>query len=107
MSQLTTAGRLLKDLERESRGLRDTVTNVAGVHATRADRAMRGEDRLSLAEQLRLSEATIVVAPKFARQAMRLRGQTLAARSYELGEHVVTHRDPPVEPWERSSALRG
>ena len=107
MPQLSTAGRLLKDLERESRALRDTVTNAAGVLATSADRALRGDGRLTLAEQLRLAEATLIVAPKFSRQALRLRGQTLAATSYERGDNVVLHRDAPVERWERSAALRG
>ncbi|HVX40621.1 MAG TPA: hypothetical protein VHB25_13715 [Gemmatimonadaceae bacterium] len=107
MSQLSTAGRLLKELERESRAIRDTVTNAAGVLPTRADRAMRGEGKLSLAEQLRLAEATLVVAPKLSRQAIRLREQTLATQSYVLGENVVCHRDAPVERWERSSVLRG
>lgn len=107
MSQLSTAGRLLNELDRESRALRDTVTNAAGVLPARADRVMRGEDRFSLAEQLRLAEATLVVAPKFSRQAMRLRAQTLATRSYEHGDNVVCHRDAPVERWERSAVLRG
>ena len=107
MSQLSTAGRLLKELERESRAIRDMVTNAAGVLPLRADRAMRGETKLSLAEQLRLAEATLVVAPKFARQAVRLREQTLATQSYELGENVVCHRDAPVDRWERSTALHG
>ena len=107
MSQLSTAGRLLEYLERESRTLRDTVTNAAGVLPVRADRVMRGEGRLSLAEQLRLAEATLVVAPKFSRHAKRLRAQTLAAHSYEAGKNVVCHRDAPVERWERSAVLRG
>lgn len=107
MSQVSTAGRLLKDLERESRALRDTVTNAAGVMSARADRAMRGDGRLSLAEQLRLAEATLVVAPKFSRAATRLRAQALAAQSYELGESVVCHRDAPVDRWERSTIVRG
>jgi hypothetical protein len=105
MPQLSTAGRLLSELNRESTTLRDTVAGAAGIVAERADATMKGEIRLSLSEQLRLSEAAIVLAPRLARQALRLRGQALAARSYESGE-VQLHNESPVERWERSAQMR-
>ena len=83
MVQLTTAGRLLDALNSMSPAARDAVALAAGLSPERADAAMIGALRLSLSEQLRLSEATVVLAPKFARHALRLRGQVLAARSYE------------------------
>ncbi len=105
MSQLSTAGRLLGELHREGPALRDTVASAAGIVAERADATMSGALRLSLAEQLRLSEATLVLAPRFTRQALRLRGQALAARSYESGD-VQVHNESPVERWERSAQMR-
>src|SRR4051794_37750374 len=59
-SQMTTAGRLLNDLHRDSAALRDAVVHAAGITVERADAAMVGTSRLTLAEQLRLSEATVL-----------------------------------------------
>jgi hypothetical protein len=92
-------------LHREEPALRDSVASAAGIVAERVDATMSGAIRLSLAEQLRLSEAIIVLAPRFTRQALRLRGQALAARSYESGE-VQVHNESPVERWERSAQMR-
>ena len=105
MSQLSAAGRLLGDLQRGGAVLRDTVASAAGINAERADATMSGNVRLSLSEQLRLSKATILLAPKLTRQALRLRGQVLAARNFETGE-VQCHSESPVERWERSVQMR-
>lgn len=85
--------------------MRDAVAMAAGILPDRAQSAMTGQVKLTLSEQLRLSEATTIVAPQFSRQAMRLRGQALAARSYEEG-NVLQHQDSPAERWERSAQLR-
>ncbi|MDB4874409.1 MAG: hypothetical protein JWM41_855 [Gemmatimonadetes bacterium] len=106
MPQATTVGRLLHELHSESPAVRDLVVRAAGLSAERADGAMSGDVKLSLSEQLRLSEATLLLAPDYARDALRLRGQALAARSYESGEFVESHRDAPIERWERSANLR-
>jgi len=105
MTQSTTAGRLLGQLCRKSEQMRDAVATAAGILPDRALSAMNGEVKLTLSEQLRLSEATTIVAPQFSRQAMRLRGQALAALSYEEG-NVLQHQDSPAERWERSAQLR-
>ena len=105
MSQVTTAGRLLKDLERESANQLQTVVRAAGVPPEKAESAMNGVSRLTLSEQLRLSEAVLLLAPTLSRQALRLREQVLAARSYETGD-VDRRIEPPVQRWERVSALR-
>ena len=105
MTQITTAGRLLNQLYKESEQMRDAVAMAAGILPDRAQSAMTGQVKLTLSEQLRLSEATTIVAPQFSRQAMRLRGQALAARSYEEG-NVLQHQDSPAERWERSAQLR-
>jgi hypothetical protein len=106
MPQVTTAGRLLQELQMASPSARELVVRAAGITADRADAGMSGEAKLSLAEQLRLAEATILLAPDHARQAQRLRSQALAARSYETGDFVESHRDSPIERWERSANLR-
>ena len=105
MVQLTTAGRLLEALNSMSPAQRDAVAFAAGLTPERADAAMIGALRLSLSEQLRLSEATIVMAPKFSRHAMRLRGQVLAARSFEAKELVEQHGETPPQRWETSPQL--
>jgi hypothetical protein len=105
MTQITTAGRLLNQLYKESEQIRDAVAMAAGILPDRAQSAMTGQVKLTLSEQLRLSEAATIVAPQFSRQAMRLRGQALAARSYEEG-NVLQHQDSPAERWERSAQLR-
>ena len=105
MTQLTTAGRLLNELHRASPSLLDSVATAAGILASDADEAIAGTRRLSLSEQLRLSEAVLLLAPAFSRQALRLRGQTLAARSFEAGD-TQTHSESPVGRWERSAQLR-
>jgi hypothetical protein len=106
MSALTSVGRLLAEIHRESASVRDTVARAAGISLARADGAMLGTTRLSLSEQLRVCEATLLLAPTFSRTAIRLRGHALAARSFENGEHVDCHFDAPVERWERSASLR-
>lgn len=105
MTQFTTAGRLLGQLYKDSEQLGDAVATTSGIPLERAHAAVVGAARLTLSEQLRLSEATTLVAPRFARLALRLRGQVLAARSYENGD-VTNHQDPPAERWERSAQLR-
>ena len=106
MSQLSTAGRLLGELYRESVTLGEVVASGAGILYDRAERARKGEVRLSLAEQLRLAEAVALFAPAHAAAAARLRSQVLAARSFESGDLVVRHSEAPVDRWERSAELR-
>jgi hypothetical protein len=106
MPQVTTVGRLLGELHRDAPALRDAVIGAAGVSAERADASMVGTLRLSLSEQLRVAEATLVVAPTHVRHAMQLRGQALAARNYESGELVERHCEAPRERWERAPQLR-
>jgi hypothetical protein len=106
MPQVTTAGRLLGELQREGQAIRDAVVSAAGVSPERADESMIGSLRLTLSEQLRLAEAALVVAPRHARHALRLRAQALAARGYESGEFVERHRDAPVDRWEWTAQLR-
>jgi hypothetical protein len=102
----TSAGRLLDELQRESPSVRDMVVAAAGVSADRAEGSINGTTRLSLSEQLRLSEATILLAPSHARAAVRMRAQVLAARSFENRELVDRHADAPDERWERAPHLR-
>jgi hypothetical protein len=106
MPQVTTVGRLLQDLDRVSPTVRDTVVRAAGLSPERAEGSMTGELKLKLSEQLRVSEATILIAPDFSRSAMRLRAQILAARSFENHDLVDNHRDAPADPWERAANLR-
>jgi hypothetical protein len=106
MSHVSTAGRLLSDLHRESTTLCEVVASGAGILHDRAQRAMTGELRLTLAEQLRLAETTRMLAPKFAAAAARLRDQVLAASSFESGSLVVRHSDVPPERWEACANLR-
>jgi hypothetical protein len=103
--QITTAGALLVSLQRESQHTREAVVSAAAIDAERADATMQARAPLTLAEQMRLAEATLVVAPQFARAARRLKAQVLAARSFEAGE-VETHAYAPVERWERIAPLR-
>jgi hypothetical protein len=105
MTQFTTAGRLFGLLYKHSEQVGDAVANESGIPLEQAHAAVVGAARLTLAEQLRLSEATAVLAPGFVRQALRLRAQVLAARSYEQGD-VMNHQDSPAERWERSALLR-
>jgi hypothetical protein len=105
MTQVTTAGRLLAQLYGESEGLGDAIAAASGIQLDRAHGAASGTTPLTLSEQLRLSEATTLLAPRFTRQALRLRGQVLAAHSYERGD-VLARADSPTERWERSSLLR-
>jgi predicted metalloprotease with PDZ domain len=93
MPQLTTAGRLLANLNREGAALRDAVANAAGVTVERAIAAMRGMVRLTLSEQLRLSEAATTLAPTFTRDAEILRTKVLSARSYESPVLIEVHHD--------------
>jgi hypothetical protein len=101
----TTAGRLLRQLFDESETARDVVAMSAGVALDRATAAMRGEIHLTLSEQLRLSEATALLAPRFSREASRLRAQVFAARSYEQGD-VDRTTPATAERWERSAQMR-
>jgi hypothetical protein len=106
MPQNTTAGKLLELLHEQSAAVRDAVVVAAGLTTERADAAMIGALRLTLAEQLRLAEAALETAPQFRRQAFRLRGQALAARSFEANELVECHLEPPSQRWETSAAMR-
>jgi len=83
--QMSTAGRLLTHLYDKSECLGDAVATASGIQLERARGASIGATRLTLSEQLRLSEATALVAPAFARLALRLRAQVLAARSHDDG----------------------
>jgi hypothetical protein len=105
MTQISTAGRLLNELAKVSTATRDAVIDAAGIDAGRADAASIGALRLTLSEQLRLSEASARLAPTLMRAAFTLRGQALAARAYEEGA-VAVHSDRPAERWERSAQLR-
>jgi len=104
--QLTTAGRLLQDLHDDSPALCDAVVRASGISSERAEAAMFEGARLSLSEQLRLSEAAALMAPRHARTAVRLRGQVIAARSFENGDLVERQPGVGSEKWERSSNLR-
>jgi hypothetical protein len=106
MPQLTTAGRLLLDLYDESAAICDAVVRASGISTERAEAAMHEGARLTLSEQLRLSEAAALLAPKHARTAVRLRGQVIAARSFENGDLVERQPGPGSEKWERSTNLR-
>lgn len=106
MAVVTTVGRLLAELHRASPTVRDAVARSAGVSVERLDSCMRGELRLSVSEQLRIADATLLVAPEHRRSAARLRGQALAARSFENGDTVERHVDPPAVRWERAATLR-
>src|SRR5215467_13538762 len=103
MPNQTTAGRLLESIHAESPLLCDNVAAVAGLSAERASAARGGGIRLSLSEQLRLSEAVATVAPSFAPQALRLRGIVLSARSVDASERM--QRDLFDDPWERAAQL--
>jgi len=105
MSQLTTVGRLLNDLQSESAARLQSVVRAAGVSPENAEAAMRGVSRLTLSEQLRLSEAVLLLEPTLSREALRLREQVLAARSYETGD-VERRTEAPAQRWERVSGLR-
>lgn len=102
MTEITTAARLLADLNREGPTIRNSVADAAGVSIERADAAMTGSLRLSLSEQLRLSEATPAVAPKFADVATRLRSQVLAAKSSQSRDLIEPHYDAPINSRDRS-----
>ena len=106
MQNLTTAGRLLESLHAESPAVCDAVASAAGLSAERTNAAMAGSVRLTLSEQLRLSEAAAVLAPDFAPHALRLRGLVLSARSVDTSEKVERLRDPINDPWERAAQLR-
>lgn len=104
MPNLTSAGRLLESLNAKSPAICDAVASAAGLSADRVTGAMRGSVRLSLSEQLRLSEATALLAPAFTADALRLRGHVLSARSTDTTEVAESHRDPAMDPWERAAA---
>ena len=105
MSHQTTAGRLLESIHAESPTVCEAVTAAAGLSADRASAARAGSTRLSLSEQLRLSEAVATIAPNFAGQALRLRGIVLSARSTDASERI--QRDLFDDPWERAAQLHG
>ncbi len=106
MAQITTVGRLLNELHRESPAVFGAAIHAAGVPVERADAARIGTLRLTLSEQLRLSEASAIVLPRLTRNAHRLRGQVLAARNYEAAAFVQRHRDSPAVRWEAAAMLR-
>jgi hypothetical protein len=106
MTQLTTARRLLECLYAESPAVCDAVASAAGLSTERTNDALAGSVRLSLSEQLRLSEAAAVLTPDFTSHALRLRGLVLAARSVEGSEASPRRRDPATDPWERAADLR-
>jgi hypothetical protein len=105
MSNQTTAGRLLESIHAESPAVCDAVTTAAGLNAERGGAARAGSIRLSLSEQLRLSEAVATLAPDFAAHALRLRGIVLSARSMDASERI--QRDLFDDPWERAAQLHG
>jgi hypothetical protein len=102
----TAAGSLLKRLARDSRERLNRVLMHAGLEAQKADQLIKGETSLSLAEQLRLADAALLVAPAHRRESLRLRAQVLAARDYETGEFSKRDTVPPVVRWEQVGALR-
>lgn len=103
---MTTARRLLECLYAESPTVYDAVASAAGLSADRANAAMVGTVRLSLSEQLRLSEAAAILAPDFTPHALRLRGLVLTVRSADTTETAEWQRDPATDPWERAAQLR-
>lgn len=106
MSNQTTAGRLLESLYAESPAVCDAVASAAGLSAERASAARSGAVRLTLSEQLRLSEAAAILAPEFKPHALRLRGHALSARSIESSEASARARDVFEDPWERAAQLQ-
>ena len=106
MQELTTARRLLECLHAESPAVCDSRGVRRRSDLDRAHAAMIGSVRLTLSEQLRLSEAAAVLAPDFTPHALRLRGLVLAARSVDTSEAQERRRDPAMEPWERAAQLR-
>ena len=101
----TTAGKLLQSLAREA-GQFDLVIITADLDPARAEGAKRGDLTLSALEQFRLAEATLLMAPAFRRQALRLRGQLLATRDYVSSEFATRHSDPVTLRWEREARMR-
>lgn len=102
----TTAGRLLIELAKESAAKRDAIAIAAGIMPDRAAAAVEGSAELTLAEQLRLAEATILCAPRYARHALRLRDQALAARTFREDTAGPAPVASPLERWERSPHMR-
>ncbi|MGH7618181.1 MAG: hypothetical protein ACREPM_13220 [Gemmatimonadaceae bacterium] len=105
MQHLTTARRLLECLHAESAAVCDDVASAAGLSLDRAHAARIGSVRLTLSEQLRLSEAAAVLAPDFTPHALRLRGLVLSARSVDMSEALERRHDPATEAWERAAEL--
>jgi hypothetical protein len=105
MAHITAAGKLLTDIHHESCRLRDAVAAAAGITSERAAAVMIGTEKLTLLEQLRLSEAAMFLAPHVRRRALALRAQALAVRGFESGD-VEVHTGPRVDAWERSAQLR-
>lgn len=98
----TTAGRLLIELAKDSTAICDAIAVAAGIAPDRAAAVIEGNTELTLAEQLRLAEATLLCAPRHARQAMHLRGQALAARTFREDTAGPAPVVSPLERWERS-----
>jgi hypothetical protein len=90
MMQMSAAGGLLAQLYDDSECLGDAVATASGIQIDRARAAAIGAMGLTLSEQLRLSEAAMLHAPRYRQQALRLRGQVLDARSSEDGA-VLLH----------------
>jgi hypothetical protein len=105
MTNPTTAGRLLDSLRAKSPELYDGVVSAASLSIERASAAMLGNLRLSLSEQLRLSEAVALVAPDFMSRALELRDQVLSARSVDSSEGVAPRRDRLSDPWAQAAEL--
>jgi hypothetical protein len=106
MPNPTTAGRLLASLHAESPEVCDAVAAAAGLSAERVTSARTGALRLSLSEQLRLSEATALLAPSFTPDALGLRAQVLSARSAYSADGVDPRRDPVNASWDRAGELQ-
>src|SRR5262249_30451066 len=100
-------GRLLELLHAESREVCEAVTAAAGLSPERVSAAMSGTIRLSLSEQLRLSEAAAVLAPDFTPHALKLRAQALSARSVYANETSDRLPLPVSDAWDRASELFG
>ena len=104
MPNPTSAGRLLESLHAESPAVCEAVTTAAGLSPERVTGAMVGTIRLSLSEQLRLSEAAAVLAPDFTPRALKLRAQVLSARSVYTNESDGLPR-PAADVWDRAGEL--
>lgn len=104
--QTSTAGGLLAQLYSDSEYLGDAVAAASGIQTDRARAAAIGAMRLTLSEQLRLSEAAAVHAPRFTQQALRLRGQVLSARDNDDSPVLLHAELSAYHPQRSLSAAR-